>query len=468
MILKRTKPLAVAFATVFAGGCATLQPQPGFDNVQNSVSERIVQRIYWKTGSEEDKAVAASVRELLQGELTADDAIQIALLTNPRLQATYEELGIAQASLVQAGLLHNPVLSAVVRKPRSSGSSNLDFDISQEFLSILTMPMRKQLAQGEYEAARLRVTAAVLDLAAEARNAFYRAQADAQAVEMMQQVLVATDASLDAAHRLHAAGNINRLELDRQRAIHEESRLLLADAEMALLEDRERLNTLMGLWGTATRWTFSHRLPDIPAAALDITRVEQRAIERSLDLAIARYRIKGLARQLGIARVTSVIPDLELGYAWERDDGEWDDGPGISLQIPVFDTGKARRAGITAELHQARRDYVGLAIEIRAAARVAATGLRQSRDLVKHYSNVLLPLRQRIVAGTQLEYNAMQIGVFQLLQEQRRQINTGHTYIGILRDYWQARARLEQLLAGRMIAVVGKAPMSTGMDTGGY
>ena len=33
-------------------------------------------------------------------------------------QATYEELGIAQAELVEAGLLHNPTLGAEVRFPK--------------------------------------------------------------------------------------------------------------------------------------------------------------------------------------------------------------------------------------------------------------------------------------------------------------------------------------------------------------
>lgn len=475
MIQKRMKPPVIALAAVIAGGCATIQPQPGFDSVQDSVSERIGQRIYWKTGSEEDEAVASSVRELLRGELTADDAVQIALLTNPRLQATYEELGIAQASLVQAGLLHNPVFGASVRYPRSGGGSpDIDLDIAQDFLDVLTLPMRKAIAEAEYDAARLRVTAAVLDLAAGVRAVFYQAQADAQAIDMMQQVVIATDASLDAARSLHAAGNITALELDRQRAIHEESRLLLADAETALLADRERLNSLMGLWGTATRWRLQQRLPEVPDELLDIANVERRAIEHSLDLAITRYRIKGIAQLLGLTEATSLIPELELGLSSERDGGDWSTGPSIGLQIPIFDTGQARRAGLRAELHQMQRDYLGLAIEIRAAARAAAVGLRQSRDRVTHYREVLLPLSQRIVAGSQLEFNAMQIGVFRLLQAQRRQINTGREYIATLRNYWQTRAQLEQLLAGRLIAVPGipgpdaQTAMGAGMNSGGH
>ncbi len=473
MVNTKIKPLVMLLSAILATGCATIEPQPSFDSVRETITERIGQKVYWKTGGAEDNTIAEEVRGLLQTPLTANDAVQIALLTNPRLQAIYEELGVAQAALVQAGLVRNPVLEATVRFQRGDGKNDLDFDITQDFLSVLTLSMRKKIAEAEYQATRLRVSGEVLDLAAQVRGIFYGAQADAQAIEMLQQVIIATDAALDAARKLHAAGNINALALDRQRAMHEESLLLLADAEAALVTDRERLNALMGLWGTATQWTLLRRLPDTSVALFDLADVERRAVERSLDLAIARYHIEEIGRQLGLTKATSLVPELDAGFSWERDEGSWSQGPSIGLQIPIFDTGRARRAGLSAKLNQARRDYVALAIEIRASVRAAAVGLRKARARADHLKNVVLPLRQRIVAGAQLEYNAMQIGVFQLLQEQRRQINTGQEYINTLRDYWQERAMLDQLLAGRMVAMdqmgtVTPGSMGASADAGGH
>ena len=48
------------------------------------------------------------------------------------------------------------------------------------------------------------------------------------------------------------------------------------------------------------------------------------------------------------------------------------------------------------------------------------------------------------------EYNAMQVGVFQLLQARTDQIAVASAYIETLREYWQARAALDQLLSGRL------------------
>jgi outer membrane protein, heavy metal efflux system len=69
---------------------------------------------------------------------------------------------------------------------------------------------------------------------------------------------------------------------------------------------------------------------------------------------------------------------------------------------------------------------------------------------VTYSRDVVLPLRQKVVEETQLQYNAMLVGVFQLLQAKREQIAAGATYIDHLREYWTARSNVEQLLAGRM------------------
>ena len=396
-----------------------------------------------------------------------EEVIQVALLNNPDLQATYEDLGIAQASLVQAGLLSNPVFSGALRLVGGGGSATLDIDVSQDFLSILTLPIRKKLAHLEFEAVKLRLTGKVIDLVSEVRKSYYNAQANAQAGEMMRQVVAATGAMLTAARKLHEAGNINDLALDRQQVIHEEARVLLADVETALMMDRERLNILMGLWGADVDWKIKQRLSDVPEVLFDIQNIEKRIIEQSLDLSESRLRMEGLSKRLGLAEFTSFIPDLELGYSGERDGGVWGNGPAISLQIPIFDMGQAKRFKVASELRKAQWQYMDMAIELRAVSRAAAIELRQSRAKVDHLSKVLLPLRQRIIDGSMLEYNAMQVGVFRLLEDQRRQIETGRNYISALREYWLSRANLEQLLSGRLTGASpgreGGGPMQSGM-----
>ena len=205
-------------------GCGGVPKEAGFPTVREQVDKRIGYRVHWSQvlasrasgGTVEDEEIAEAIRELLEKPLTIDAAVQIALLNNRRLQATYETLGIAQAAVAQAGLLSNPVFHGTatfgvsdVEMTRKSGDDNTyTFGVEMDFLSILYAPMRKSVAKSQFEEAKLRVTAAVMDLGLQAREAFYRASADQQALEMFQQVVLATEAGYEFAEQLHEAGHI--------------------------------------------------------------------------------------------------------------------------------------------------------------------------------------------------------------------------------------------------------------------
>lgn len=445
--LKSLGLVVVLIAAVTA--CASVPTGAGFGDVERTVAERTGKRVHWNRDAPEDQAATHAVRVLLAKELTPDTAVQIALLNNRGLQATYEELGIAQAALVQAGLLRNPVFTAGAFFPIAGGQPDLSFDLVQDFLGLLYRPLRRRIAATEIEAAKLRVTAAVLDLAAEARQAYYRAEADQQVLELLRQVVQATSASYEAARRLRAAGNITELDLASERALYESARLDLASAEARVIEDRERLNTLMGLWGADTQWTIAGRLPEIPKQAMELADLEKRAVAASLDLALARQEIEAAARRLGLTRATALIPEIEAGVAAEREDQEWELGPKLSLPLPLLDQGQARLAGARSELRRAQGRYYALAVGVRAAVRAARERLLAARTAALHYRDVILPLRAQVLGQTQLQYNAMQVGVFQLLTAKQQQIEAGRRYIEALRDYWLARIQLEQILSGR-------------------
>jgi cobalt-zinc-cadmium efflux system outer membrane protein len=64
--------------------------------------------------------------------------------------------------------------------------------------------------------------------------------------------------------------------------------------------------------------------------------------------------------------------------------------------------------------------------------------------------NAVLPLRHRIVEQTQLEYNAMQVGVFPLLQAKQAEIDAGREYVEALQQYWLQHVELERAAGGRL------------------
>jgi cobalt-zinc-cadmium efflux system outer membrane protein len=444
---------------VLLTGCATFDQRAGFSDVSAAVEARSGRRVVWNLGTELDAQVAQEVLAMLQDPLTADEAIQVALLNNREIQALYAELGVAQADLVQAGLLRNPIFDGAVRYALHDipDPLELELNVALEFLDIFYRPLRKRVAAARFADTKLQVTGAVLDFAAAVRAAFYRYQANEQLLELLQTIVQALAVSLEVAQRLHAAGNITDLDLARERALLEEEKLQLRAAETTGRQSREHLNTVMGLWGQQTTWQTDRRLPDIPQQPLPVDELESRVLRQSLDLASARQRMIVAGEQLGFNRATALISEASLGGGAEFEEGGWEVGPTIAFPIPLFDQGQARTGRAVAELRRTQQEYYALGVRVRAIARAVYEQLQGAQDRALYYRDMLLPLLERIVNETQLQYNAMQLGVFDLLRAREQQIRVAVAYIETLRDYWLARTDLEQLLGGRLPSPNGMA-----------
>jgi cobalt-zinc-cadmium efflux system outer membrane protein len=451
----------------FFSGCTSIALNAGFDDVRATVEERSRVQILWNNGTDLDQQASERLSSLLKGKLTADEAVQIALLNNRDLQALYSELGIAQADLVQAGLLSNPIFDASVMFPVSGGGRpDLELSAAMNFLNIFYIPLRKRVAAARFEDVKTRVAGSVLDFAGRVRSAFYRYQAAEQILELRQAIVQALDASFEIARRLSAAGNITDLDLARERAQFEASKLALRSAEVTVRQNREELNILMGLWGKQTQWQSDQRLPDIPEQPVQTEDLERLALEKSLDLLNARQRIMLAGNQLGFNRWTALLPELHTGPLGEREEGSWELGPTLEFPIPLFDQGQARIGRAIAELRRSQQEYYALAVRIRSTARALQDRLEGSRDRALYYRDILLPLRERIVNEAQLQYNAMQLGPFVLLNAREQQIETAGAYIEELREYWLARGDIGQIVAGRLPTSVAPTTRATGGQSG--
>ena len=221
------KARAIVWLPLLLGlaGCVSVDLSAGFPDVSASIEERAAAKIAWNQGIELDTEAAEHVRSLLQRRLTADDAVQIALLNNRDLQAMYSDLGVAQADLVQAGLFRNPVIDAAVQFHLGPVRPDLQLGLVISLLDALYVPLRKRVAAAQFEEAKLRVTGIVLDFVLDVRHAFYAHQANEQLLDLRKTIVHALDASFEASRRLHEAGNITDLDLSRDRAARERSKL---------------------------------------------------------------------------------------------------------------------------------------------------------------------------------------------------------------------------------------------------
>jgi cobalt-zinc-cadmium efflux system outer membrane protein len=443
--LRRASSLAVVLA-----GCAGVVAERGHDRVSTLVEQRTGHRTGWEKGPPDDARVQRWVQTTLASGLTRARAVEVALVNSPTLAAEYEELGISQADMVQAGLLSNPSIGAELGFPLENGQlSEQRFGITQSFLDLFVLPQRKQIAREQFEADTLRVAHRALEVAADAQKAFAAVQASTELVKLRTMVLQAAQVSADLAARQYEAGNINALQLSTERAAAEQAALDLSQEELEQLEAREQVNHVLGLSGETTGWTLGEPLPALPASDPNLEHLESLAINQRLDVASARSQAMLLGKALGLARTTRLFGRLEIGVDTHRDpDGPRVLGPNLVIELPLFDQRQATIARLEAQRRQQERRLAGLSIDARSEVRLARARLQAARHTAMHYRDTVLPLRKAVLEESLLHYNGMFLSPYDLFAARAAEVEASRGYLQAQRTYWMARADLERAAGG--------------------
>lgn len=400
------------------------------------------------TGMPQDGSIAEPARQLLAQPLTEEAAIRIALLNNRGVAAAFARLGVGVAELHQAGLLANPVLAANAKF--FGGGTEIELGLTESLLDVFFVGARKRVAEAEFEATRLHIAEKMVGLVYDVRRAFVEVRAAERLLAVEREVLRAAQASVDLMGELHRAGNVTDPELTSEELGLARAKLAVARAEAGLVDAREPLNELLGLWGDAVNWTVDGALPEDPTAGLDLEHVESRAIQSSLMLAGVRSDASAEARRLGLVGWEAILDPGEVGLVAKRevDGGDWGLGPALGFSLPLFDSGGARRAAVTAALEASLADHVAGAVRVRSAARRLRERSAALADQVRFIRAEELPKSKRLVRETLRNYNAMQIGAFGVFVARQQEIESMQNYVETLREAWTARIDLEELLAG--------------------
>ena len=449
------KPSAIfAIVTALALPALAAPKEPPSRPVENAVKERTGLVVRWQRDAAAREAALAEARALLKKPLTVNSAVQIALLNNRELLATFEDVGVSAADLREAGLWKNPSFNLSVRFPdRTPTGTNWEEAAAFDLLDLMMIPLRKRVAADHLAAAQLRVADETVRLVAGVKSAVYELKADDAMLAHRRTIADIGNTALDLAQRQHEAGNINDLALARQQAAYNAARLDLAMADNAQREHREKLNRLLSLWGGDTAWKIAGGLPPMPESDVALRGLESLAVAQRLDLSAAQMELAGVVRALGLTKKYRYIGALEFGVDTERSpDRTNTTGPTMRLEVPLFNQGQARVAKGEAELRRAERKLEALAIGIRSDVRALHDKLASLRETVRFYENEVVPVRRAVTAGMLLHYNGMLVGNYELFATRSEQIEAEHKSIEALRDYWMTRAELERAAGGNLRA----------------
>jgi len=456
--------IVIVVALVFAGvlgGCATFSGNGGFGAVEQVARERLNKDVKWPRDDGERDSIRSAVKELLASPLSVDNAVQAALLNNPGLQATYAELGIAEADLVQAGRMTNPHFAYL--RTSAGGERKLEWALTFPIVDLLTMPLRTRIEGHRFEQVKLAVAGRMLQVATVTRKSWIETVAAEERVRYLEQVKLAAEASATLASRMERVGNFNRLDRMREEVFHAETVVRLSSARQEVVAARERLTRQMGLPGGDASFRIPERLPELPAGKPEFEDIEARAMTERLDVRAAALETESLAGSLGLTRATRFINVLEFGPAATKEDPEpWKRGFEVSLQLPIFDWGGARVARAETIYMQALHRVAETAVNARSEVREAYSAYHTAYDAAKRYRDEIVPLRKKIAEENMLRYNGMLISVFELLADAREQVATVSAYIDALRGFWISESDLQAAFNGPFMGRRGAAPTVSG------
>ncbi len=490
--MKRERGIAVSLAvSLLLTGCATVEPRSDYVRVTERVQQATGMGEMYLPGEEE--RIAAQLDELFTDGLTVDEAVSVAMLNNPSLQAAFFDVGIARADVVQAGLFSNPSLGLTMRFPDAGGLANLEAGLAQNIAELWQIPVRTEAAERSLDAAILDVARRGTRLAADTKRAYYAAVQAAELEKVVEQ-------NLDVARRLETlakeqleAGAAGQLEVNLASGAVVEAELQAESARLATDNARRALAALLGVPARASELGLTDALPAAPQQTPREDELVEIALRSRLDVAAAEELVRAAEARVRMEH-RRVFPNVEVGIGLERSERrafpgrrlladtarasirqgqlaapeitsraqrqqakgqeiETIIGPSLSLELPIFDQNQAQIARAEYAHEQAIKTLVAveraLIGEVHGVFDQAETHWR----LVRMYRERSLPLAQHNLELSEEAYRLGRASFLSVLEAQRFLLSSRRSYVNALGKAASTLPALEQAV-GRPLADV--------------
>lgn len=480
-----------------ASGCATVNPRPDYDRAAEKVEAATGYCFEYRP--ENDACTQQRVCELLEGGLTADEAVHVCLLNNRKIQAALYEIGAARADLVQAGLLSNPTLAIAGKFPDSGGLTKIEAAVVQNIANLWQIPTRKRVACSALERVILQVARDASIAAYDAKAAYYQAKQADRKCELAAESIQVARHVLDLALTRQEAGAGSEIDVNLARAEVHSAELAFADAKLAALAARSALARQLSLPSAPEELELTDPLPELPHWCLDEEALLLLAADR-LDIQAAASAVKAAVARIKEEKL-KLFPNVEIGLAFERDERRAPEGrniladsvlasiaeraptveiapierlssdtltgPSIGLELPIFNQnqGNIARAEYACQQNLKLLDDVVLAAT--QDVRLAAAQARAAWKVLDFYRDEVLPLRETSLDLARTAYQAGRTPLHNVLETERALLTARVGYVDSLGDCAAALVELEKAVGQplqRILPAAGRAANEMDMD----
>lgn len=463
VMTERRSLLLPAGLALTLGGCASFTADGGLSTAQSVASTELGKSVAKITTDAEALTASGRITQLMRRPLTADAAVQIALLKNRGLQASFNDLGVSEANFVQATL--PPVPRFTFDRLTGPGELDVTYQLVASLFDLATLPARRTIAELRFRAAQYRAAEDVLRLAAEARRQYYRTIAANQTSGFLEQASASAESASVLAKQLGETGALNKLEQAREHAFYSELGAQLAKARVQQKVEREALIRLLGLWGQDTDFRLPGSLPALPKRLESSALLEARALRKRVDIQVARVDLDALVGQYNLGVATRFVSAFDVGFVSNPErtstagtspngtptvvtDKIERNGFSLDVAIPIYDFGETAIRGAREAYFGAANRLAERAVNARSEVREAYLRYRGNYDITRHYQGTVLPLNKTIQDQALLQYSGMLVDVTQLIIDARSRILSNIQAIEAQRDFWIAATDLKAAIVG--------------------
>ena len=425
----------VLILTVWVGGCASTGGGPTPADLDAAIRARTASGIR----VEGHASLPPDVNPT--DGLTQEEAVAIALWNSPSFQATLVDLGIARADLVEAGLLRNPIFSLLF----PLGPKQLEFTLQYPFDALIQRPKRVAAAQLNARAIGERLVWDALSLVAQVRTAHADAITSDRRLALAAQNAEVTGRLADITDARFRAGDISDLEARAPRIDARRTdvvrRAVQHDRDLARLT----LAALLGLDRVPEQLQPSvSRAYDAPPCPVDERRLQEalasrpdvRAAELTIEAATARARWER-------SRVLALIGVLDANG---RGTEGFEMGPGVNVDIPIFNRNQGGSARATVEIERASRLYAAARAQVIADVRSAGVRVSQAQLALEAWTDQIVPSLETEQRQAESAYTAGEVALLNVLDVSRRLVDGRMRQLDAQADLFRARIALERAI----------------------
>jgi cobalt-zinc-cadmium efflux system outer membrane protein len=390
------------------------------------------------------------------------DLVRRALASNGELAAARLEIERARARLRQAGLLPNPTLDFEQTTGSYTGSSgDGETSIGVGFPIELggKRKRRIELAAAELEAVEAEVADRERRLAAEVRSVYVEALAALRELETTEnlnnldlQTTRFVQARVNEGESAPIELNLLRVEVDRLRS---RRAIIEGRLKVALL----RLKNLAGI-PTAEPLRLREDIsnPTLPAPPASLEAAIDIALRHRPDLKLARLNEEVAQAGLSLARANSA-PELTAFSRYTLSRSSYEDTPvgvrtdrdnlltfGVSIGIPVFNRNQGAKAESAAAISQAKIKREFFETVVRAEVETAYARYAAARAAVTTFELGVIARSNDNIRVVRAAYELGQFSITDLLNEQRRLVESQRDFTETLSEQYRALADLQTAL----------------------